>query len=230
MASFDWREFERRSLPERYPDATWILGRQAWRERTTGSAPDLSGLVSDLAALRQAARWGAPPLACPRVFISHRRDDRDDALAMARLAAQSGFQFWLDVLDPTLQGAALPSIAIAAVIEMALLNCTHVVAIMTLNTHGGMWVPYEYGRVKLPALTSPQAATWLHPDFATAAAAGTVTLPEYLLLGDRLSTRMDVRYWFDREMGAWNAKFRTCPGGAGDSPPVAGDLPEPASA
>jgi hypothetical protein len=54
-------------------------------------------------------------------------------------AAKLGFQFWLDSLDPTLQMLTPPagvvasawlSLATAAVIEMALLNCTDAIVII----------------------------------------------------------------------------------------------------
>src|ERR1700737_810475 len=68
---------------------------------------------------------------CPRIFISHRHSDANEALRIAGLAQQQGFEYWLDVIDipPTLaQGLpASPSnladtILIAAIIEMALIN------------------------------------------------------------------------------------------------------------
>lgn len=235
MASYDWFELQGRPWFDRFP--AWVLGRDVWRERFTQPSVESGAVIADLAGLRQQNRWGRPPLLCPRVFISHRKDDRAEALAMAKIAAEEGFQFWLDILDPTLQMVTPPtsvpvanwlSLVIAAVIEMALLNSTHVVAIMTVNTHGGMWIPYEYGRVKEPAVHSPQAAAWLHPTFAKAFPEGNRTLPEYMLLGEVTRRTAEVRRWLADELGRWKTHFPTCPNGAGDpAPAVASDLPEP---
>ena len=87
----------------------------------------------------------------PCVFVSHRRSDGALARRVAFLACKEGFDFWLDVVDPnlysvtgvTLSSEGAKAAAIAAIIEMALLNSTHVVAVMTANTKGSEWVPYQ---------------------------------------------------------------------------------------
>ena len=110
----------------------------------------------------QPARPGQP-LRSP-LFVSHRQADQDAALRVAWLAWGEGFDYWLDVLNlnpahnqqvrmlETSMGRPLTpfekSVLLAAIIEMALLNCTHVIAVMTLRTAGSQWVPYEYGRMK----------------------------------------------------------------------------------
>ncbi|MDQ2963251.1 MAG: toll/interleukin-1 receptor domain-containing protein [Pseudomonadota bacterium] len=93
--------------------------------------------------------------------MSHRRDDVDYAERIAYLAAQRGLQYWLDIHDPALAAAnraGLPSpakeVLIAAVIEMGLLNSTHVIAVHTKNSDGSKWIPYELGRVKQRRLFS----------------------------------------------------------------------------
>ena len=84
--------------------------------------------------------------------------------------------------------------AIAAIIEMALLNSTHVVAIMTANTKGSEWVPYEYGRVKTPQLPiSLQAACWADPKIS-------IDLPGYLYLGEIHRSETDIRQWLRTEL------------------------------
>ena len=136
----------------------------------------------------------------PRVFVSHRRADADYALRIAWLANQEGFDFWLDVLDPTLGGIAPgpdASLAIAVAIEMALINSSHVVAVMTQNTFGSRWVPYEYGRAKdEPPITS-QAAAWVVPSYRG------MQLPEYLHLGPIHYSEAELRAWFRFELGRW---------------------------
>ena len=97
---------------------------------------------------------------CPRLFVSHRKADKDCALRIAEIAAQNGFAYWVDVLDPDLQALSKSTIAgsliplvTACIIEMALINCTHVIACMTPHSRGTLWIPYEYGRItELPGL------------------------------------------------------------------------------
>jgi hypothetical protein len=110
----------------------------------------------------------------PCLFVSHRRIDVRPALRIAYLVCQQGFDYWLDVLDPTLIGVPAPTAeqeaaATAAVIGMALLNSSHVIAVMTMNTKGSEWVPYEYGRVKAPLAASLQAACWVDKTLAGSA-------------------------------------------------------------
>jgi hypothetical protein len=178
-----------------------------------GRNPAFDGLI----ALRRGANWGgsadAPQtaVACPRVFVSHRQVDYPHALRIARLAADEGFQFWLDVLDPTLTwlNTAGPGrftlrqeqLLIAVAIEMALLHCTHVIAVMTPSVYGSGWVPYEYGRVKDSSPFSLQAGCWVHPQLGSAPW-------EYLLLGVSTRTEDDIQRWLRRELGAWNARFK----------------------
>ena len=142
---------------------------------------------------------------CPRLFISHRRDDKDYALRIAQLAAQNGFAYWVDVLDPDLQSLGTGTIperlrpfVIACIIEMALINCTHVIACMTPNSRGTLWIPYEYGRIKdLPGL-SINTCAWLDPNLLA------VDFPEYLLLGEIAKNEMEIESWLSNEWSAWS--------------------------
>ncbi len=89
----------------------------------------------------------------PRVFVSYKKDDYKEAKDVVEEAERADFDYWLDVEDPILNAIGnlsgpQHSIAIASVIEVALLNCSHVVAIITDQTRGSMWVPYEYSRIK----------------------------------------------------------------------------------
>jgi len=74
---------------------------------------------------------------------------------IAWLASEHGWDYWLDVHDPglTVINSRLLSpqsqaLAVALIIEVALLNCTHVLATITDNSPGSAWIPYEYGRVQ----------------------------------------------------------------------------------
>jgi hypothetical protein len=102
-----------------------------------------------------------------QIFISHQRKDTDKSVRVACLAEHHGLGFWLDVLDPNLARVnALPphdprrSVLIAAMIEIALLSSSHVIAVHTDNSLVSRWIPYELGRAKEHQITSVKAAGW----------------------------------------------------------------------
>jgi hypothetical protein len=146
---------------------------------------------------------GRPP-SQPRVFVSHRMDDVLYAERIAWLASRkAGLEYWLDVHDPVLRLAstALPSghpiyaIAVAAIIEMALLNCTHVIAAHTppppnTSWRPSQWIPYELARAKTRSIISRQAAGWFHPQVHPPESRG-----EYVLLADLCGSDTDVEQW-----------------------------------
>lgn len=158
-------------------------------------------ILTLLLRLLQKHRGNVPYNPCLRLFISHRKDDKDYALRMAYIARQCGFAFWVDVLDPDLRNASgknLDHLYVACKIEMALLNCTHVIACMTPHTRGGMWVPYEYGRVrKFPGI-SINTCAWLHPDIKND------PIPEYMRLGYMALEENHIQLWLDREYSISN--------------------------
>jgi hypothetical protein len=108
----------------------------------------------------------------PVVFISHQRSDIAEAEHIAHLAYDQGVDYWLDVHDPTLAVAnrtisprdARYPVLIAAIIEVALLNSTHVIAVHTGNSMSSKWVPYELGRARDRKIRSGNAAGWFHPN------------------------------------------------------------------
>jgi hypothetical protein len=79
------------------------------------------------------------------VFISHRT--ADDALAKAvrdRLTKVHGITCYLDDLDKE-AGAANQSNRVTALIVKRLTDCTNLLAVVTQNTRGSWWVPFEVG-------------------------------------------------------------------------------------
>ena len=193
MANYNWRGFQHQPWLSRFPDG--VRGLSAWRQ--------LSFLEGPPARLIEERQRTTTRPARPCVFVSHRQADVAPATRIAYLACLEGFDYWLDILDPMLSGmpgvgwggpsAQQSSVAVAAIIEMALLNSTHVIAVMTANTQGSQWVPYEYGRVKDPLPVTPQAACWVD-----GAIAGS-QLPEYLYLGAITRTESEIRNWLQTE-------------------------------
>jgi hypothetical protein len=104
----------------------------------------------------------------PCVFISHQRDDADKGERVACLVEHHAIDSWLDVHDPTLALVnQLPpndprrATLVAAIVEIALLSSTHVIALYTAHSKASQWIPYELGRAKARRIASPQAAIWL---------------------------------------------------------------------
>jgi hypothetical protein len=162
-------------------------------------------------------------LSSPRLFVSHRQDDEARARDVVTVAKAEGIQVWLDVLDSGLQSTAQAStgttadaLAIALIIEMALLNCTHVIALITSRTPGTYWVPYEYGRVKDSSPHSLRAACWIDQHVTYE--------PEYLELGVKTRSDDDIRNWLRGEMAEWNRHFPSSMPGIQMSPPSAHPL------
>jgi len=206
MSNYFWREFAGRPPAERFPN--WVEGVDIWRDFINGDAVAHQRLLDALVSRRASVRWGVPgtELSGPRLFVSHRQDDEKRALDVAALAQAEGFQVWVDVLDSDLQRAAKAATGkpadaalIAEYIEIALLNCTHVIALITPRTPGTYWVPYEYGRVKDSSLHSLRAACWIDQHVTYE--------PEYLELGVKTRSDDEIRDWLRAEMAAWSQKF-----------------------
>jgi hypothetical protein len=137
--------------------------------------PPPPGLIDDLLAIADefyaAVDRSFPPSPSRPdcVFVSHQRLDTRRGERVACLVEDHGLDAWLDVHDPTLTHVnaslcgPLRSILIAFIVEMALLNSTHVIALHTTHSVSSRWVPYELARAKARGLTSLQAAGWFEP-------------------------------------------------------------------
>lgn len=75
------------------------------------------------------------------VFISHRRADTATAINVDNRLKKHGIRTCLDVLDPALQNAQNVTQQILA----GLKPCTHLLAIVSGETVGSWWVPFEIG-------------------------------------------------------------------------------------
>jgi len=211
MYNFDYRQHVNRRWPERFPD--WANGYDAWKNQ-----------IDDADWPARTLRF-LPPYAplppTPRLFVSHRQADTALAERVAYLADDAGYDFWLDVLDPALYQLKLflktahltpqqESKAIASVIEMGLINCTHVLVLMTPNCVGSEWIYYEYGfakRVPVAALPASAAAApsiesaWVHPNL------GVARVPGYMLLSPHHLNDAAISQWLGgtgRARTAWN--------------------------
>ena len=133
----------------------------------------------------------------PILVFSHQRLDTAYAERIACLAKHHRLHYWLDVHDPHLaQANSLPesdprrSILIAAVIEIALLNSTHITVIHTSNSQQSKWTPYELGRAKAHRILSDQAAGWFEPQCSSSNFGDYVQLIKMFFGGER-----DLIHW-----------------------------------
>ena len=202
MASFD-RTKVPENLPERYNER--VIGYQAWRELISTlsrvldeESPQRFRIAFDqfFQELQQIEKL---PDVC-RVFVSHQRMDVSLAERIAYLADRAGFEYWLDVHDPLMRLAnrtSLPpvvkSIVIAAIVEMALLNCTHGITVQTAKAQSSSWVPYEFGRAKQRWLVSTQVASWFDNGIYAASTS------DYLKLGVCAIAEKEVVCWLADE-------------------------------
>lgn len=149
-----------------------------------------------------------PNKRCPKLFVSHRQCDWIYALQIAKIAASEKFDYWVDILDPTLlnlparlsHSPRLLSLLTACIIEMALINCTHVIACMTPYSRGTLWQPYEYGRITEIPSYYKKAGTWVHPNLSAA------DFPEYMYLGKITRLRTDIEGWLNKEYKIWSGE------------------------
>lgn len=191
----------------RYP--CWCNGRVLWRlQKIEGNRWITPELPRPLELL-QRLQGGGGIHPRPRVFVSHRQCDQVYAERIAYLADCAGFDFWLDVVNLPLPPfvATMPAIAVAQLIEMALLNCSHIVAAYTDATPGSTWVPYEYGRVKEPVLSSTKCCAWLYINSAS------TVQPEWLELNQKCEHEQPLVQWLNNEFAAWCKKYPNCPTG-----------------
>lgn len=75
------------------------------------------------------------------VFISYRSKDRIMALAVAQKLRGYSIEFYLDVIDEESINAS----DITDVITKNIKRCSHLMAIISPNTQGSWWVPFEIG-------------------------------------------------------------------------------------
>ncbi|GGB80643.1 hypothetical protein GCM10008019_41140 [Deinococcus soli (ex Cha et al. 2016)] len=79
------------------------------------------------------------------VFISHRQSDAKTARELAFFLRSVGVDVYIEALAPISNRD--PSV-VTDVIDFGLNACSHLIAIISNNTRGSWWVPYEIGIAK----------------------------------------------------------------------------------
>jgi len=80
------------------------------------------------------------------VFISYRANDREVALKIAKKLQLNNIDFYLDVID---EESVNNTSNITEAITKNIKRCTHLIAIISPNTKGSWWVPFEIGEASI---------------------------------------------------------------------------------
>lgn len=224
MILFNWMNQREQPFIQRYRNLDErILGRDIFEdlaELLPSEAIELGDIIRRFDAISPRS-WQ-----CPRIFISHRMVDFGYAERIAWLASKHGWDYWLDVHDPGLVAINSLSLspksqalAVALIIEVALLNCTHVIATITDDSPGSAWIPYEYGRVKPKSVASRLASCWIHAFQA-------ITPAEYMNLGPIFRDERSIRHWLLTEKSRFVGCLRSESDYHGDKTNPPDELPE----
>lgn len=91
----------------------------------------------------------AVPPAGERVFISHRQADKPLAEAVAAVLDAQGVHYWFDRDDEDTRRAAelgmAGDLALVHSIERGIRHCSQMLGLLSAETRGSWWVPYEIG-------------------------------------------------------------------------------------
>jgi hypothetical protein len=189
MMRFNGRE--RRNLPDRYDG---LPGVNAWRAMLDAVFAEADPFRAFDKFLRDISQTD-PRLAKPCVFISHRQADWQRAEEVAKIVDGEGCDYWLDIHDPLMTWAShhfsgtAGAVVLAAIIEIALLNSTHVIVLHTSKSAGSKWIPYELGRAKSRRIYSSQAAGWFEDEDLPE------TCGEYVYLAVQTFSDAHIRQW-----------------------------------
>lgn len=124
------------------------------------------------------------------VFISHQRNDKDAAEAVAKYLENRGLTPWLAVRDPGAQAAHASGddATLTAKIVAAIQACPQMLVVISRVGLGSEWIPFEVGAAL--ALESKAVGLVLLPDVDGAA------LPEYFSLTTQIRSKDDLEMWF----------------------------------
>lgn len=83
----------------------------------------------------------------PCVFLSHKREDKDECKKIAEYLSEANIDYYLDELDLDLQDAARNGdpIKITESIKKGIRESTHMLVVISENTYKSTWVPFEIG-------------------------------------------------------------------------------------
>jgi len=150
----------------------------------------------------------------PCVFISHKNCDSIFAAAVGEVLNHQELNTWLDLDNDTVQALweAGEAHELAKEIEHGIQSSTHLLALVTPNTMGSWWVPFEIGQarargVSLAFLFGSENPREI-PDKPTITFHITEKVPEYFCFGDEINDIRNLRRWISEISGCerWLSK------------------------
>ena len=106
-----------------------------------------------------------------KVFISHQKDDKNEAEKIARYLKDAGIEVYFDEYDRELQIALQTNNpnAVVKAIKNGINISTHMLCIVSRNTLNSAWVPFEIGyghdKINLATLTLKGITNSELPDY-----------------------------------------------------------------
>lgn len=134
---------------------------------------------------RSTKTAGAPSLkTC--VFLSHQKEDKKEAAAVAKALLANGVDIYFDEDDEVLALARIrgDDAAMVKCIEIGLDNCTHLLGIITPRSKTSWWIPYEIG-----------GATGRGRDCAHLIDKRASNLPSYIKVATLVADKEDLMNW-----------------------------------
>ena len=142
---------------------------------------------------RDVAGVDLPP--GPRVFLSHRRGDKAVTEAVADVLAEVGVHYWFDRDDEDVRRAAalgmVGDVALVHGIERGVRHSTRVLGLISAQTSGSWWVPFEIGVGRTAGVPV---------SFLILPSVPSAPLPEYV--------RLAANYWSVDEVLVWAGGLR----------------------
>lgn len=112
-----------------------------------------------------------------KVFISHKREDAEQAASVAAYLKQKGLNVYIDLIDDQL-GKSGPDLA--DYIRHQLEQCTQLLAVISARTQASWWVPWEIG-----VATEKER-------FLASFVSGNTAIPDFLVKWPYLRTQADL--------------------------------------
>ena len=130
------------------------------------------------------------------VFISYRHTDRNIAIAIASKLSINNIHYYLDVIDEESRSTD----NITEVITKNIKKSTHLIAVISINTTGSWWVPFEIGEATIANRRICSYATKANsPDLSLRSYRHiTNSLPEYLWKWPVLQSDEDLEAFIEQ--------------------------------
>ena len=121
------------------------------------------------------------------VFISHKKEDAQEAKKLANYIMDSGIDVFFDENDPVLNNPEknIDPVVVTTAINEALEKSTNMICVVSEKTKESWWVPYEIGYVW-------NNKGFTHSSMAILILKSITELPEYLFLVEKVDSIVEL--------------------------------------